>query len=343
MDVLAPEREQLPGQRGSALGRAADLGGGRLHQRVLTLVEQHIGVAHRHLEQVVEIVRDTRRQLADRLHLLRPAHFLFRRADAFERGAELRFARAQRRSRPIAAVDQPVADERDRRVHRQGGGIPGESTDRGKRHRGCDSAQHRREHARPSASPVRRDRHRGKHRCERRDREQRPREPGQRYATQRHEDGEDIGFPEGTQERIGARVYPVRARGETTEPLSLTIVILSHYRLALRGWNRFHSRDFLERLVPTPAREVDMTRRCVHRFGSWVAFLCCAAVCVSTPPSAQRADRATISGVVTDNQGAAVPGATVTIKNEDTGVDNVLMTNAPAPTRARRWCSGAIR
>jgi hypothetical protein len=85
---------------------------------------------------------------------------------------------------------------------------------------------------------------------------------------------------------------------------------------------------FFGRLVPTPAREVDMTRACVHRFGLWVAFLCCAAVCVSTPAFAQRADRATISGVVSDNQGAAVPGATVTIKNEDTGVENVLVTNS---------------
>ncbi len=47
----------------------------------------------------------------------------------------------------------------------------------------------------------------------------------------------------------------------------------------------------------------------------------------STSLFAQRADRATISGVVTDNQGASVPGATVTIKNEDTGVESVLVTN----------------
>ena len=49
---------------------------------------------------------------------------------------------------------------------------------------------------------------------------------------------------------------------------------------------------------------------------------------VSTPLLAQRSDRATISGVVIDNQGAAVPGATVTIKNEDTGVETVLVTNS---------------
>ena len=53
----------------------------------------------------------------------------------------------------------------------------------------------------------------------------------------------------------------------------------------------------------------------------------CFLLCLATPLLAQRADRAVISGVVTDNQGAAVPGATVTIKNEDTGVENALVTN----------------
>ena len=54
----------------------------------------------------------------------------------------------------------------------------------------------------------------------------------------------------------------------------------------------------------------------------------CLSVGVSTPLLAQRSDRATISGVVTDAQGAAVPGATVTVRNEDTGVETVLVTNA---------------
>ena len=70
-----------------------------------------------------------------------------------------------------------------------------------------------------------------------------------------------------------------------------------------------------------------MTSTCVQRSGLFVALLC-ATVCISSPAFAQRADRATISGVVTDNQAAAVPGATVTIKNEDTGVENVLVTNS---------------
>ncbi len=54
----------------------------------------------------------------------------------------------------------------------------------------------------------------------------------------------------------------------------------------------------------------------------------CASVCFSSPLLAQRSDRATVSGVVTDAQGGAVPGATVTVRNEATGVNTVLTTNA---------------
>jgi len=57
-----------------------------------------------------------------------------------------------------------------------------------------------------------------------------------------------------------------------------------------------------------------------------VATLCF--ICWSASLLAQRADRAVISGVVTDAQGAAMPGATVTIHNEATGVDTVLVTNS---------------
>jgi hypothetical protein len=53
----------------------------------------------------------------------------------------------------------------------------------------------------------------------------------------------------------------------------------------------------------------------------------CLALCSSSPVLAQRADRAIISGVVTDGQGSAVPGATVTVHNEATSVDTVLVTN----------------
>jgi hypothetical protein len=48
----------------------------------------------------------------------------------------------------------------------------------------------------------------------------------------------------------------------------------------------------------------------------------------SSPLLAQRSDRAVISGVVTDPQGAALPGASVAVKNEATGVESVLQTNS---------------
>ena len=59
----------------------------------------------------------------------------------------------------------------------------------------------------------------------------------------------------------------------------------------------------------------------------WVAGTVVALLCSSASVWAQRSDRAIISGVVTDEQGSAVPGATVTIRNEATGVDTVLITN----------------
>src|SRR5882724_1920575 len=42
---------------------------------------------------------------------------------------------------------------------------------------------------------------------------------------------------------------------------------------------------------------------------------------------AQRADRATITGIVTDPSGNSIPGATVRIRNDNTGVETPLATN----------------
>ncbi len=58
------------------------------------------------------------------------------------------------------------------------------------------------------------------------------------------------------------------------------------------------------------------------------SVLLAALVCTPAPSFAQRSDRAVISGVVMDEQGSAVPGATVTVRNKATGVETVLTANA---------------
>jgi len=66
-----------------------------------------------------------------------------------------------------------------------------------------------------------------------------------------------------------------------------------------------------------------------HRVVSWgvLAALSLGVGATAPPAFAQRSDRATISGVITDAQGAPVPGATVTIKSEETAVETVAVTN----------------
>ena len=56
------------------------------------------------------------------------------------------------------------------------------------------------------------------------------------------------------------------------------------------------------------------SRRVAH--GVIAVLACLGLYGLPAPAEAQRSDRAAISGVVTDNQGAAVPGASVTIRNE---------------------------
>jgi len=70
-----------------------------------------------------------------------------------------------------------------------------------------------------------------------------------------------------------------------------------------------------------------MTRTLPVALRTMLCLLCLAAVGSNSPLFAQRSDRATISGVVTDPQGSPVPGATVAIKNEETGVETVHTTN----------------
>ena len=61
---------------------------------------------------------------------------------------------------------------------------------------------------------------------------------------------------------------------------------------------------------------------------SFLLSLLVALVCFSTQQSqAQFADRAVITGVVSDSSGAAIPDARVTITDEQTGVQTIVGTN----------------
>jgi hypothetical protein len=70
-----------------------------------------------------------------------------------------------------------------------------------------------------------------------------------------------------------------------------------------------------------------MTRIPPAALRTLLSLVCIGALGSSNLLYAQRSDRATISGVVTDAQGSPVPGATVTVKNEETGVETVRPTN----------------
>ena len=65
-----------------------------------------------------------------------------------------------------------------------------------------------------------------------------------------------------------------------------------------------------------------MTRRCMVPFCSLLVSLTFAGLLFG-----QRGDRATVTGVVTDPSGQSIPGATVKVRNDDTGVVTDLITN----------------
>ena len=56
-------------------------------------------------------------------------------------------------------------------------------------------------------------------------------------------------------------------------------------------------------------------------------FVLTSVLCLNSLLQAQRSDRGAITGVVTDPTGSSVPGATVKVRNEDTGVETALVTN----------------
>src|SRR5437870_13558062 len=57
-------------------------------------------------------------------------------------------------------------------------------------------------------------------------------------------------------------------------------------------------------------------------------FLFVAFLCLAAPPAClAQTSTSSINGVVTDTTGAVIPGAAVTVKNEDTGITNRQTTN----------------
>lgn len=83
-DLLAGEREQLPGQVRGPFARVPDV----LDRRAPRIVrkgasQQHLAVAVHDREDVVEVVRDATGQPSDGLHLLRVPELRFGLADAF--------------------------------------------------------------------------------------------------------------------------------------------------------------------------------------------------------------------------------------------------------------------
>ena len=65
----------------------------------------------------------------------------------------------------------------------------------------------------------------------------------------------------------------------------------------------------------------------MKRFWSAISLITLALVVASPVLRAQNTNSGDINGTVTDNTGAAVPGATVTVVNVDTGVSKTLVTN----------------
>ena len=57
---------------------------------------------------------------------------------------------------------------------------------------------------------------------------------------------------------------------------------------------------------------------------AWIVLV----VIVPSPSSAQIGGSGTIQGTVLDNSGGAVPGATVTATNADTGIETIRQTTA---------------
>jgi len=64
-----------------------------------------------------------------------------------------------------------------------------------------------------------------------------------------------------------------------------------------------------------------------HRLPRYLSGLAILLLTTSSSLFSQRADRATVTGIVTDPSGHSIPGASVKVKSDDTGVTTDLTTN----------------
>src|SRR5262245_15591135 len=73
---------------------------------------------------------------------------------------------------------------------------------------------------------------------------------------------------------------------------------------------------------------------------SWMAMALACTIWALPGPAAAQALYGTLTGTISDVQGAAVPGATVTIKNESTGLEMTAVTDANGTYTIRNIAGG---
>ena len=134
-DLMPAEGEELARQRGGAIGRLGDLGGGRAQLGVgRQLVEHQLAVAADHRQQVVEVVGHAAGQPADRLELLalielrlETGPLVLDHALAFDLLAQLDVGPGQRAGALLDQPLQPQVTGGDHHDQRGGGAEAGQA------------------------------------------------------------------------------------------------------------------------------------------------------------------------------------------------------------------------
>jgi hypothetical protein len=155
-------------------------------------VQQVVGIAHRHDQQVVEVMGDAGDEMADGFHLLRPPQRLLGLLHVLQRRPEFGLAGAKRRGRAIPPGDDAVGQERHRDEDDERSGILDRRPAGGICEIRGDKGEHDGNEAGTRAAPLRGDRHGTEERHERRAGEQRPREARERERRRGRQEGEAV-------------------------------------------------------------------------------------------------------------------------------------------------------